>query len=75
VNDIGRVATGELPLRVALWGVQRGEAPLRYSSSPFAKGGHRGIGLGEVEVFTALCPLGVWGLLGRIAMRPYGDSP
>ena len=32
--------------RIRPRGVQRGEAPLRFSLSPFAKGGSRGIGLG-----------------------------
>ena len=40
------------PTRVST-GVQRADGPLRSFSSPFTKGGFRGIGSGVVEVGTA----------------------
>jgi len=40
------------PTRVST-GVQRAEGPLHSFSSPFSKGGPRGIGSGVVEVGTA----------------------
>jgi hypothetical protein len=51
-STLGRHLSGEHKVRpydgaLHAWGVQRGEAPLRFSSSPFARGGPRGIGLGE----------------------------